>query len=62
MEDIQIALAALGQKLGDKEAEAILNNLDKHAIRKAALRGNDMDEQTEAAHEEIRRQFKEYHQ
>jgi hypothetical protein len=58
VDDVRIALATIGVSLDEAEANAIRVNLDLGAIEKAALRGNDMDAQTESAHDEIRRQFR----
>lgn len=39
-------------------AEQLFDMLDDGAVEKAALRGDDMDDQTEGAHEEIERQLR----
>jgi ribosome maturation protein Sdo1 len=46
-----------GKIANTRTVERILKNLDHAAIEKAALHGNDLDKQTQYAHEEIKRQI-----
>lgn len=43
----------------DPGAESLRVRIDEGAVEKAALRADNMDEQTEAAHDEIERQLHE---
>jgi len=56
-EDVQNVLTRMGRS--DLDAEVVHGSLDHGAIEKAALRGDGMDEQTDGAHEEIKRQIRE---
>ena len=56
-EDVQAVMFAMGHPIDFDEASGLLAKLDVVACAKAALRGDDMDDQTEAAHGEIRRQL-----
>jgi hypothetical protein len=57
-EDVAHVLRAMGETADLSTAERILGTLDRTAIAKAALHGDDMDAQTEAAHLEIERQLR----
>lgn len=56
-EDVREVLRLNGIDITYDDAEKLLRKLDHVAIEKAALRGEDMDEQTEAAAKEIWRQL-----
>ena len=56
-EDVQNACANNNYYISEDMAEKLLGKLDHDAIEKAALYGNDMDEQTNNAYDEIRRQI-----
>jgi len=57
-EDVREILRLNGIDVTYAEAERLRRKLDKGAIEKAVLRGDDLDDQTEAAGEEIWRQLK----
>jgi hypothetical protein len=56
-EDVLNVLNSMGKK--DSSAEDVLSNLDHYKIERAALKGNDLETQTEYAYEEIKRQLTE---
>lgn len=56
-EDVLNVVHSMGKKLKENEADEILNNLDQFAIEDAALNGNDIEEQTDYAYDEIKRQL-----
>ena len=56
IDDVKIVLTNMHRLILD--AEKIHGKLDHASIEKAALRGNDMDDQTEGAYAEIERQIK----
>jgi hypothetical protein len=56
LDDIQIAL---GGNLTDKEARYALEHIDCDRASNSALRGNDIDDQTRYAHEDIQEQASE---
>ena len=58
VEDVENVLTRMGRERID--ALKIHNSLDMYAIEKAALLGDDMEEQTESASAEIERQIKEW--
>ncbi|MCA3267718.1 MAG: hypothetical protein ING19_16785 [Azospirillum sp.] len=61
VDDIKIVASCLpegmARTLDDDAAERLLKELDTRAIEKEALRGDDLDEQTDAAYLEIERQL-----
>lgn len=59
VEDLKNVLARMGRKLRPESVKVTYEELDQGAIEKAALYGNDMDEQTRYAYDEIERQIKE---
>ena len=60
IEDIQLAVFNhKGRMLSEQQAEEIKSKLDLGAVEKAALRGDDIEEQTEYAAQEIWKQVKE---
>lgn len=56
-EDVLTVMQQLGIEGGEEKAEEFFNELDTGAVEKAALYGDDMDEQTEYAYKEIREQI-----
>ena len=59
LDDVILALGGLDRKVSDEEASKILDSLDADAIEQAALCGDEMEQQTEYAYQEIRRQITE---
>jgi phage-related tail protein len=57
--DIITAAERLGLNISEEEAETIMEDLDEGIIEKEALRGEDLDEQTEYAIQEIMVQINE---
>lgn len=57
IDDVLNVAHKMGRKLTADEAEELHNALDQFEIECEALRGNDIETQTEYAYEEIRRQF-----
>jgi hypothetical protein len=47
----------MGKIASEPAVKRILENLDHDSIEKAALNGNDLDEQTRYAYEEIKKQL-----
>ena len=58
-EDVRNALRQMGMPCDQKSAENVHRSLDMGAVERAALHGDGMDQQTEYACQEIRRQIKE---
>ena len=56
-EDIQSAAAAVGLGLSERSAETLMGKIDHDLVADAALHYDDIDEQTQSAHDEIRRQL-----
>lgn len=56
-EDILAVAANAGQPMPEAKASDVFDQIDADEVEKAALYFDDMDEQTGAAHEEIRRQL-----
>lgn len=58
-EDVMNVCSGLGKDIEFDEAERLLDELDRVKVTEAALHGDDMEQQTVYAHEEIERQLKE---
>lgn len=58
-DDVLNVAHRMGKKLTGGQTHTIHNELNHYEIECAALQGNDMEEQTEAAYKEIERQMKE---
>lgn len=58
-DDILNVIHDMGKKAGPDKVHEILDNLDQFKIEDAALYGDDMDEQTNYAYEEIKKQITE---
>jgi uncharacterized protein YggE len=58
-DDVLNVIHQMGKKATSEQVDAVLNNLDHFDIENAALRGDDMDVQTQYAYEEIKRQITE---
>jgi len=56
-DDVLNVIHKMGKKATSYQVETIFDSLDHFKIEEAALRGNDMDTQTEYAYEEIERQI-----
>lgn len=60
VDDVSAVLAKMGRETSDESLlESLLGQLDTYKIEKAALYGNDIDEQTTYAYQEIETQLKE---
>lgn len=61
VDDVALVLASHGVSLiTEDELNNLFESLDGDRVEKAALAGNDMDEQTTYAHDEIALQLKEH--
>lgn len=58
-DDVLNVAHEMGMKLTTQEVEKIYNDLDHEIIEVAALNGKDLEEQTDYAYEEIKRQITE---
>jgi hypothetical protein len=58
-DDVLNVAHEMGMKLTTEETEKIYNDLDHFLIEEAALNGKDLEEQTDYAYEEIKRQITE---
>ena len=56
-EDVINVVREMGYVANEHAVKHILDNIDHTEIEKAALHGNDMDEQTRYAYDEIKRQI-----
>lgn len=56
-DDILNVVHQMGKKANTAAIEHIMENLDHFKIEDAALKSNDIDEQTNLAYEEIKRQI-----
>jgi len=56
-DDILNAVHQMGKKATSDEVQHIMDNLDQFAIEDAALNGDDIQEQTNYAYEEIKKQI-----
>lgn len=56
-DDILNVIHELGKKSDTDKVEEIYNELDLYIIEDAALQGNDIEEQTNYAYDEIKRQI-----
>jgi len=56
-EDVQNVLSQMGKSASEQEVEQIHNSLDMDEVERSALEGGDMEQQTEYAYTEIRRQI-----
>lgn len=59
VEDVQNVLRRMKMPNDEKSAQNIHRSLNMVAIEKAALRGDDIDQQTDYAYQEIKNQIKE---
>jgi hypothetical protein len=57
-EDVLNVIHRMGKKATSEQVEQIHDDLDHYEIECEALRGDDMDEQTESAYVEIERQIR----
>ncbi|MBI6727140.1 hypothetical protein YA0089_26360 [Pseudomonas viridiflava] len=58
VDDIKtVASERLGVELSDERAEDLFDDINGRAVELAALHGDEMDEQTEYAHVEIKEQL-----
>lgn len=58
VEDVQNVFNSNGMHVTEQYAENVLNDLCLFRVAKAAMYGDDMDEQTKYAYAEIERQLK----
>ena len=59
-EDVMnVARVRFGQAITEERAKEILDGLDTNEIENEALRGGDMEQQTEYSYDEIARQIRE---
>lgn len=56
-EDVGIVLRTLGHPWNDEVNERLLGLIDDGIVEREALRGDELDEQTDLAHAEIMRQL-----
>lgn len=57
-EDVANVLERNGKNFNDEEIESIFDQIDADIVEKEALRETDLDEQVNAAYDEIERQLK----
>ena len=56
-DDVLNVVHDMGFKIGEGEAENVLDLLDEFSIEDAALNGDSIEEQTKYAYEEIKKQI-----